>query len=59
MSFGIDRHSPQQYVDDERPDFILHLEEDALYRKLGLRVFLIERDGYYDPRIFLAMDFLM
>lgn len=58
MSFGIDPSDPHQYVDNsEKPDFILNLEEDVLYRRLGLRAFLIERDGYYDPRILLKEDF--
>ncbi|MDH5266283.1 MAG: hypothetical protein OEW62_01240 [Candidatus Bathyarchaeota archaeon] len=58
MSFGIDPSSPHEYVDEtERPEFILKMEEDVLYRWLGKRAFLIERDGYYDPRIIIKMDF--
>ena len=57
MSIGVD--NPQQYTDErEKLDYFLKTEEDVLFRWLGKRAFLIERDGYYNPRIILEMDFL-
>jgi len=58
MPFEVDPDNSYQYVDvGEKPDFMLKMEEDVLYRQLGLRAFLIERDGYYNPNILLKMDF--
>jgi len=42
---------------EERPGIILERPLKNLYFDLGVRSFLIERDGFYNPRIILRMDF--
>ena len=57
MPLGIEHI--HQYIDEkEKLDYMLTREEDVLFRWLGERDFLVERDGYYNPRIILKKDFL-
>ena len=54
----VDEEDKTKYVfSEEKPDIILERPLENLYFDLGLRSFLIERDGYYDPRVILRMDF--
>jgi len=54
----VDEEDETKYVlSEEKPDFYLKKPIEALYIDLGRRAFQIERDGYYDPRIILKMDF--
>lgn len=54
----VDEKDETKYVlSDEKPDIILKKPLEALYFDLGVRAFLIERDGYYNPRLILRMDF--
>ena len=54
----VDEEDETKYVlSEEKPAFYLKKPIEALYIDLGKRAFQIERDGYYDPRIILKMDF--
>lgn len=52
-----DKDKTKYILSEEKPDFYLKKPLEALYIDLGKRAFLIERDAYYDPRIFIKMDF--
>ena len=55
--FGLDPEDETQYIDDwENPEYILRFDVDAIFARLGLRDFLIQRDGYFNPRLILEMD---
>ena len=48
-----------QYIDErEKLDYMLTRDEDVLFRWLGERDFLVERDGHYNPRSTLKGDFI-
>lgn len=52
-----DKDKTKYVLSDEKPEFYLRKSLEALYIDLGRRAFLIERDGYYNPRLILKMDF--
>jgi hypothetical protein len=57
MERKVDPKDKTQYIDElEQAAFYLKYPIDALYGDLGLRGFLIERDGYYNPTIILEKD---
>jgi len=57
VKFGVDPEDRTQYIDDwEDPEYVLKYKIDHVYAKLGLRAFLIDRDGYYDPGLILEID---
>lgn len=52
-----DKDNTKYVLSGEKPDLYLKKSLEALYIDLGRRAFLIDRDGYYNPRILLKMDF--
>jgi len=47
----------RQYIDSrDSADYILKVDEDVMFRWLGLRAFQIEQYGYYDPNVLLKRD---
>ncbi len=53
----IEKDDQTIYTDEEEnPDYYLKTTEEVLYTRLGLRSFLIERDGHFTPSLILMRD---